>query len=46
VIDLRERQGREISELEKAIATLDGVVEPAALEPLNRLRDQMKAALD
>jgi nitrogen fixation/metabolism regulation signal transduction histidine kinase len=46
VVNLRERQEREISELEKAIATLSGKAEPDALRPLHKLREEMKAALD
>lgn len=46
VINLRERQEREINELEKAISALSGKAEPEALGPLNRLREEMKAALD
>lgn len=46
VISLRKRQEREITELEKAIASLENKAEPAALSPLHQLRNEMKAALE
>ena len=46
VHSLRDRQEKEIALLEDAIGKLEGKAEPDALEPLNAVREEMRAALD
>jgi methyl-accepting chemotaxis protein len=45
VVSLRARQEAEIAELDRAITQLATKADASALEPLQRLREQMKAAL-
>lgn len=46
VRNLRRRQELEIEQLERAISSLEPKAEPGELDPLYRVRDEMKAALD
>ena len=46
VLSLRERQEQEIQALDRAIRILEPKAEPGELEPLMKLRDEMKAALE
>ncbi|MGC4089585.1 MAG: HAMP domain-containing protein [Polyangiaceae bacterium] len=46
VLSLRERQEREIQALESAIRALEPKAEPGELDQLQKLRDEMRAALN